>query len=186
MFKTAKVIPIHKSGNKQLVQNYCPLSLLSCLSKIQEKVLKNRLITFFSKHKIIYDNQYGFREKHSVIHAFLDVLLFCYDAIQKKHHSALLLMDLKKAFDTVSHEILLNKLCLYSIRGPAYDLIEGYLSNRNQFVSIINHCSSSKPINIGVLHGSILGLYFFLFMSMTYQMLYLAILGFLLMIGASY
>ena len=71
-------------------------------------------------------------------------------------------MDLKKAFDTVSHEILLKKLCHYEIRGPAYDLIESYLSNRNQFVSINNHCLSSKSINISVPQGSSLGPLLFL------------------------
>ena len=129
IFKTAKVIPIHKSGNKQLVQNYGSIFLLSCLSKILEKVIKNRLLTFFSKHKIIYDYQYAFREKHSVIHALLDVLSFNYDAIQKKTSLTLLLVDLKKAFDTVSHEVLLKKLYHYGIRGPAYDLIESFFSN---------------------------------------------------------
>ena len=71
-------------------------------------------------------------------------------------------MDLKKAFDAVSHEILLKKLYHYGIRGLAYDLIESYLSNRNQFVSINNHCLSSKPINIDVPQRSILGPLLFL------------------------
>ena len=71
-------------------------------------------------------------------------------------------MDLKKAFDNVSHKIMLKRLCHYGIRGPVYDLIGSYLFNRNQFVSINKHCSSSKPINIGVPQGSILGLLLFL------------------------
>ena len=67
----------------------------------------------------------------NIIHALLDVLFFSYDAIQKKHRLVLLLMDLKKSFDAVSHEILLKKLYHCGIRGSAYDLIESYLSNRN-------------------------------------------------------
>ena len=85
-----------------------------------------------------------------------------YDAIQNKNYSALLLMDLRKAFDTVSHEILLQKLFHYGIRGPAYDLIKSYLSSRYQFVFINGSKSSTQPITIGVLQGFILGPLFFL------------------------
>ena len=67
IFKTAKVVPIFKAGDKHLVRNYRPISLLSCLSKVLEKVIKNRFINFFEKHEIFYDFQYGFREKRGVI-----------------------------------------------------------------------------------------------------------------------
>ena len=113
-FKTAKVFPIFKSGNKHLVQNYRPISLLPCLSKVLEKLIKSRLLKFLTKHTILYDLQYGFREKHSVLHALLDVTSFSYDAIQNKQTTALLLMDFTKAFDTVSHEILKHKLYYYA------------------------------------------------------------------------
>ena len=76
-----------------------------------------------------------------------------YDAIQNKNYSALLLMDLRKAFDTVSHEILLPKLFHYGTRGPAHDLIKSYLSSRYQFVSINGSKSSTQPITIGVPTG---------------------------------
>ena len=111
------------------------------------------------KQKIIYDYQYGRREKHSVIRVLLDALSFSYDAIQKKHHLALLLMELKMFLIKYCSK---KKLYHYGIRGPAYDLIESYLSNQNQFVSINNHCSLTKPINIGVPQGSILGPLLFL------------------------
>ena len=118
-FKTAKVIPIFKSGNKNLVSYYCPISLLTTLSKILEKLIKGRLVKFFDKHNIWYEYQYGFRVKHSVSHALLDVSSLCYDSIQNKLHTAMLFMDLRKAFDTVSHKILLHKLYHYGIRGLA-------------------------------------------------------------------
>ena len=73
IFKTGKVIPIFKSGDKQLLQNYRPISLLPSLSKVLEKLIKNRLMNFFVKHKVFYHSQYGFREKHSVIHALIEV-----------------------------------------------------------------------------------------------------------------
>ena len=162
IFKTAKVILIYKPGSKNLVNNYCPISLLPCLSKVVEKVIKNKLVSFLEKQKIFYDYQYGFREKRSVLHALLDVITPGYDAIEQNKFRALLLMDLRKACDTVSHRILLHKLLHYGIRGPAYTLIESYLSDRQQFVSINNIESSSKLISIGVPQGSILGPLLFL------------------------
>ena len=157
IFKIAKVVPIFKSGNKQVVKNYRPISLFPTLSKILEKLIKTRLIKFFDKYQVLYEFQYGFREKHSVLHALLDVNVFALDAIQSKQQTALLLMDVSKAFDTVSHNILLQKLYHYGIRGIAYKLLESYLSFRNQFASVQNHHSSLKPINVGVPQGSILG-----------------------------
>ena len=152
------------------MHNYRPISLLSCLSKILEKVIKNRFINLFEKHEIFYDFQYGFREKRGVMHALLDVITPAYDAIEHNKFTALLLMYLRKAFDTVSHQILLQKLLHYGIRGPAYCLIsiESYLSNRQQFVSISNSASSLKSISIP--QGSILGP-LLLFMLMILQML---------------
>ena len=162
IFKTTKVIPIHKSDNKKLVSNYRPISLLPSLSKVLEKVIKHRLVNFFNKHNVLYDYQCGFRKKHSVINALLDVTTLTYDAMQKNSYTALLLMDIRKAFDTVSHHILLHKLYLYGVRGPAHSLIESYLTSRKQFVSISNQQSCTKSINIGVPQGSILGPLLFL------------------------
>ena len=96
------------------------------------------------------------------MHALLDVIISVYDAIEHNKFTALLLMDLRKAFDTVFHQILLQKLLHYGIRDPAYCLIESYLSNRQQFVSINNSASSWKSISIGVPQGSILGPLLFL------------------------
>ena len=106
IFKTAKVVPIFKAGDKHLVRNYRPISLLSCLSKVLEKVIKNRFINFFEKHEIFYDFPYGFREKRDVMLALLDVITPAYDAIKHNEFTAFLLMNLRKAFDTVSHQIL--------------------------------------------------------------------------------
>ena len=124
--------------------------------------MKIRLLKFFDKHQVLYENQYGFREKYSTLHALLDVTSETYNAIQRNHHKALMLIDLRKAFDTVSHKILLQKLYYYGIRGPAHKLIEitnylNYLSSRYQFVSHNSTTSSSKATNSGVPQGSILG-----------------------------
>ena len=90
------------------------------------------------------------------------VVTNCYDVLHCSQHTALLFIDLRKAFDTVSHKILLHKLHHYGIRGPAYALIKNYLTSRNKFVTFSNTSSSTKPINIGVPQGSILGPLLFL------------------------
>ena len=156
-FKTVKVVPIFKTSNKNSVNNYRPISLLPSLSKVLEKLIKNRFVKFFDKYDILRDYQYGLREGHSVLHSLLDVTSFGYDSIQNKENITMLLMDLRKTFDTVSHNILLQKLYHYGIRGPAHKLIESYLTSRKQFVSIDSVNSSAQSINIGVPQGSILG-----------------------------
>ena len=95
IFKTGKVIPIFKSGDKQLLQNYRPFSLLPSLSKVLEKlIIKNRLMNFFVKHKVFYDSKYGFREKHGAIHALIEVITPIYERIQDNLHTGILQVDL--------------------------------------------------------------------------------------------
>ena len=146
--------------------------MLSNLSKIQKKLIKIRFNKFLFKNKALYANQYGFRINHNVNHALLDVVTKCYNVLHCSQHTALLLMDLRKAFDTVSQKILLHKLHHYGIRGPPYALFENYLTSRNQFVTFNNTLSSTKLINIGVPQGSILGPLLFLIYNIltTYQM----------------
>ena len=108
--KIAKVIPLFKSGTKHEAQNYMPISLLSSISKVLEKLIKERLVKFLHRHKIIFEHQYSFRKNHSTTHAIIDILTACYDNIENKQYTILKMMDLKKAFDTVSHKKLLHKL----------------------------------------------------------------------------
>ena len=128
IFKTAKVIPVFKCGNKELLNNYRPISLLPYLFKVLEKLIKTRFLKFFGKQKILYGHQYGFRKNHSVVHALLDVTSLNYDSIQdkKKKYSALLLMDFRKAFDIVSHKIFLQNFI--TMEWPC-SLVDGKLSH---------------------------------------------------------
>ena len=155
--KIDKIIPIYKSGDKSDVSYYRPISILSPISKILEKLIHVRSINFFNKHSVLLLTQYGFRDNHSTSHILTGVLTSLYDNINNKKYTALLLLDLKKAFDTVNHKTLLTKLEHYGIRGTTLDLFASFLTNRFQYVSLENHRSNLKKINYGVPQGSVLG-----------------------------
>ena len=115
-------------------------------------------MSFINKRNILYPYQYGFRKDHSSSHAILDLTTTVYDAINDKKLACLVMIDLKKAFDTVCHKrLLLLKLNNYGIRGKAYDLIKSYLTNQYQYVRINNNSSTLKQIKYCVQQGSILG-----------------------------
>ena len=160
--KIARVVPIHKAGSKKEVTNYRPISLLTCFSKILEKLIQNRLLKFCHKNNIFYNRQFGFRKNHSTIQAINDIVSQCYDNLNCKKDTCLILLDIRKAFDTVNHNILLSKLNHYGIRGVANDLLHSYLSNRTQFVDISDSISSTRLVANGVPQGSILGPILFL------------------------
>ena len=108
--KIAKVIPIYKAGVKTDVNKCRFISVLPCLSKVFEKLLLKRLNSFFEKNDIIQPLQYGFLQKHLTVHALLHTVTNCYDAINEKLFSSLIMVDLRKAFNTVCHKKLLKKL----------------------------------------------------------------------------
>ena len=159
--KTAKVIPIFKAGNKNEVGNYRPISLLPQMSKVLEKIYYKRLMSFINSNSILSESQYGFRKKRSTAYALSDFIESVSNELQDKY-SIGIFIDLKKAFDTVDHKILLKKLQHYGIRGVALSWIESYLFNRNQFVNYGNCNSKNLPITCGVPQGSILGPLLFL------------------------
>ena len=155
--KIAKVIPIFKKGDPSLASNYRPISVLSCINKIYEKILFIRLYNFLEKYNILYEFQFGFRQGHSTEHALVEIIDKIKQAIDNNELTCGLFLDLSKAFDTVNHEILLYKLDHYGIRGPALKLIKNYLTNRKQFVKIGKNKSELRPISCGVPQGSVLG-----------------------------
>ena len=161
--KVVRIVPVYKTGAKDDMNNYRPISILTCFSKI-EKILYARLYKFLKKHNVIHQNQYGFQSNVSTVHAMLDVVTSCYDNINESCYTdtALSFVDLRKAFDTVSHETLLIKLSNYGITGVAYDLTHSYLHNRQQFVSNNQLKSDLKLTHCGVPQGSSLGPLFFL------------------------
>ena len=160
--KTEKVIRVYKKGPVTKAENYRPVFLLPTIAKAFEKILLTRLLSFFNQNSILQDTQYGFRKKHNTIHAVLDVITQLYDNIANNKFSCILTLDLKKAFDTVKHDILLGKLEHYWVRGICNTLLHSYLKNRNQFFSFQNNYSSLKSLSCGVPQGSILGPFLFL------------------------
>ena len=155
--KISKIIPVFKKGDKENVINYRPISLLTSLSKLLEKIVYCRLLDFLNIHNIISNSQFGFRQKHSTSHAILTFIEKITKAIDKSYHSVGVFLDLSKAFDTIDHDILLRKLYHYGIRGKALEWFSSYLTNRKQFVTINGHCSSQQDLNCGVPQGSLLG-----------------------------
>ena len=161
-FKTAKVIPLHKKGDKTDPSNYRPISLLSALGKIFEKLLHKRVVKFCKKENILTHIQYGFREKRSCIDAINSVTEFMRNEIEAKNKGQACFIDLQKAFDTLDHEILMIKLKKYGFRGTILEILRKYLSDRYQFVCENGNHSKKLCVKTGVPQGSVLGPFLFL------------------------
>ena len=160
--KTAKVIPIFKKGDKLLVSNYRPISLLSNINKIFEKLVYSRLYSFLELHNCIYELQFGFRARHSTQHALASLTEMVRQALDGGNFACGIFVDFQKAFDTVDHSILLKKLEHYGVRGIANNWFRSYLTNRTQYVSINGFDSSLQVMKYGVPQGSVLGPLLFL------------------------
>ena len=155
--KIAKVIPIYKSDDPSLVSNYRPISVLTHFSKISEKLMYSRLNKYITDNAILHPSQFGFREKMSTALALLKLVEDISSSMDNGNITVGVFIDLAKAFDTVNHKILLDKLGHYGIRGIVNKWFESYLTNRMQYVDL-NNCKSSRLyITCGVPQGSILG-----------------------------
>jgi len=160
--KIAKVTPIFKKDDETLFTNYRPISLLPSISKIFEKVIFKQLYFFFQEKNLFYSAQYGFREKHSTEHAALELVDRLTLDMDKMNTPISIFLDLSKAFDTLDHEILLEKLNYYGIKGVAHKLMNSYITERKQFVQVDNLKSDTLTLTTGVPQGSILGPLLFL------------------------
>ena len=155
--KIAKVIPIYEKGNAQESGNYRPISLLTSFSKILEKLIYKRTMAFLTDFNILSGTQFGFRRKNSTTHALLKFLDKVAHSIDNRLHTIGIFLDFSKAFDTINHKILLQKLSHYGIRGKALEWFGNYLTERKQYVNINGQDSYQRSISCGVPQGSLLG-----------------------------
>ena len=161
-WKLAKVSPIFKDGVKTECGNYRPISVISTIAKLFEKLVCNQLKTYMMNNNIITKNQSGFREHHSTETALLDLTNDWLHNMDNGLLNGVLFLDFKKAFDSVNHNILLSKLELYGIRGTSLKWFRSYLSNRKQICSINGKQSDVNDLKCGVPQGSNLGPFLFL------------------------
>ena len=163
VLKTAKVVPVFKKDSKLDYSNYRPISLLSNIEKILEKLMYKRLYTFLNKNNVIYNLQFGFRQQYSTSHALINITENIRKALDDGNIGCGVFVDLQKAFDTVDHQIMLAKLNHYRIRMVvSNDWLKSYLSNCNQYLSINGYESGLAALDCGVPQGSVLGPLLFL------------------------
>ena len=126
--KIAKVSPIFKKGDKSILSNYRPISVLPCFSKILERIMYNRLYAYLAENNILFNKQFGFRAGHSTEHALLELIDHISGSFNDKSYFQGIFIDLSKAFDTVDHKIILKKLQHYGIKGKNLSWYESYLT----------------------------------------------------------
>ena len=160
--KIAKVIPLIKKCNKREPENYRPISSLSSISKVFEKLLQSRMIKFCEKNSIFSGNQNGFQSKRSCIDAIVSITEFIRREIDRKSLGQASFIDLQKAFDTLDHKILFQKMEKYGSRGPIHDMMKSYITDRWQYVDMNGKETNQKRITTGVPQRSILGPFLFL------------------------
>ncbi|XP_065679861.1 uncharacterized protein LOC136094168 [Hydra vulgaris] len=161
--KTANIIPIFKTGETSLLNNYRPISILPTFSKILERIVYNRLYEYLLQNNLLNKKQFGFQTKHSTEHAILDLVNSMSNSFDKKQFVLGTFIDLSKAFDTVNHNILLKKMERYGVKNISLGWFKSYLSSRKQCV-VTDHDKFSDLLEIkcGVPQGSILGPLLFL------------------------
>ena len=160
--KCGCITPIYKNCEKTSVKNYRPVCSLSSFSKIMEKVVYNRMMTFIDKHEILSSKQFGFRKKMGTETALAHYIDYVLSGLKDEKYTVSIFMDLSKAFDVLNHNILKTKLEHYGFRSNFLDFIVNFIENREYFVSANGHISYTRTVNIGVPQGSTLGPLLFL------------------------
>ena len=164
ILKTAKIIPVYKKGDPSECNHYHPISILSALGKLIEKLIHVTLNIFLELNNCFYENQFGFRNYHSTNHALITTTEKIRHALDNDHYMCGIFVDFQKAFDKVNHDILLSKLYYYGIRDTPFKLIKSYFTNRKQYTHINDSESTALISTHGVPKGSVLGpLLFFIY-----------------------
>ena len=155
--KIAKVIPIHKKGDKLNMNNYRPISLLPVMSKVFEKVINTQLNQRLEGMNIVDNDQYGFRTGHGTDDAITKFVDMIERELTNNKHVCSIYIDVSKAFDSCDHTILLQKLKRIGLAENSLNLMKSYLKDRTQEVWVGKQCGGRFKINIGVGQGTVLG-----------------------------
>ena len=163
----AKVSAIFKTGEKEDLNNYRPISVIPTLARLFERLIYNQIYDYLTNNNLLNSKQYGFRSLHSTALALSESTNhWLLDMGHNGKMNTVIFLDIKKAFDTVNHDILLQKMKSYGISGPELEFFNSYLKNRVQYCSINGSTSGFKSISCGVPQGSIIGpLLFLIYMN---------------------
>jgi len=162
IWKSAIVMPLFKKGDQNLVTNYRPISLLSCLGKLMERVVYKHLYNHLMAENLIYSKQSGFLSGHSTVYQLIDIFHQITQALDEKLYTCMVFCDISKAFDRVWHKGLVFKLKQNGINGSLLSWIDSYLNGRSQKVFLGSVMSNTRNVSAGVPQGSVLGPLFFL------------------------
>nr|WP_253308705.1 reverse transcriptase family protein [Rickettsia endosymbiont of Ceutorhynchus assimilis] len=163
ILKCALVVPIYKGkGGRDDVGNYRPISLLPVLSKVFEKCISAQILHYFESNNLFTDAQHGFREQHSTVSSITEFVAGVLESFESLEYTSTIFCDLSKAFDCVSHVLLLSKLQAYSFDDSSLKIMQSYLANRSQRVRVDGVLSERMELAVGVPQGSALGPLLFL------------------------
>jgi hypothetical protein len=137
LWKTAKVKPLHKKGDKYDMNNYRPISVIPVFANMLEQLICNRITSFLYENKILSEAQNGFRKDKSIDTAVQSYIERIQKALDKRVHTIGIFIDLSKASDVLNHNLLLEKLSYYGIRGCINSLFRSYLFHRKQYIEIL-------------------------------------------------
>ena len=161
-WKDARVNPIYKEGSRRNIGNYRPISILPIISKVFEKEVFRQLYEYFNENSLLSKFQSGFRPGYSTLSALIQMCDSWFENMDNGKLTGVVFLDIRKAFDSIDHEILLKKLKFYGVVGTEYDWFQSYLTNRYQQTFLNGFLSKKKKIICGIPQGSILGPLLFL------------------------